>query len=553
MISPDRLLPDVIREHPGTREVFDRYGLRGCGGASGPPESIEFFARVHAVPLDKLLAELEAARNRPAVRYAEDLESTLYRRHFRTAIVMFLGVGSLLGVTVLTMALFRVGGASLSAKVQAHADVQIFGWIGLFVMGFACQGLPRFKYVRLSHPRLAGLAFALVTSGVVLRAAAMWPHPAGYWITFIGGLVLAAGVSLFVAVMWRTLRSSSTREPWDLYVKLGLAVFLAGAWLAPLTTYGIYIDSDLVPVGWLAPWRDGMLLGFGGFLVLGVAQRILPPAFGFGAVGSGASRSALALLVLAMAALVAGGFGGRFEPSWVHTTTALLYGAGAAILSLRLGAWTRCPPGRSTKFLRAAWIWLGVAVLLLLAEGPLFVHLERPAQAWHSAFRHAFALGFLSLAIAGVSLKVVPILRGADLSRLPPLTPAFVAINAGLVMRVGALALSEFVEMRMTWFTAGGAWITFAGFAVWGVHLWRLLSVRPAPADETLGPDSRVAEIAERHPESLEIFDRYGFQALRNPLLRATIARGVTVRTACSMKGVDMDAFLRDLRARTGK
>ena len=64
MITKDSLLPDVIARHPGTRGVFDRHGLHGCGGPLGPAETVEFFSRVHAVPLESLLSELEAAQER---------------------------------------------------------------------------------------------------------------------------------------------------------------------------------------------------------------------------------------------------------------------------------------------------------------------------------------------------------------------------------------------------------------------------------------------------------------------------------------------------------
>ena len=48
-ITPHLVLSELFRLHPETRIVFDRYGLRGCGGPSGPHESIRFFARAHGV------------------------------------------------------------------------------------------------------------------------------------------------------------------------------------------------------------------------------------------------------------------------------------------------------------------------------------------------------------------------------------------------------------------------------------------------------------------------------------------------------------------------
>src|SRR5689334_4408844 len=55
------MIPDLLRASPQARPVLDRYGLRGCGGALGPVETLEFFARSHDVPLPALLAELRQA------------------------------------------------------------------------------------------------------------------------------------------------------------------------------------------------------------------------------------------------------------------------------------------------------------------------------------------------------------------------------------------------------------------------------------------------------------------------------------------------------------
>jgi len=61
LVTPEMLLPEVVAKYPATRKVFDKYGLRGCGGPTGPREPVARFARLHNVPLH--LDELnEAAR-----------------------------------------------------------------------------------------------------------------------------------------------------------------------------------------------------------------------------------------------------------------------------------------------------------------------------------------------------------------------------------------------------------------------------------------------------------------------------------------------------------
>ena len=69
----------------------------------------------------------------------------------------------------------------------------IFGWVGLFVMGFAYQSFPRFKYVTLWRPDLANLTLYLMLIGIVSRVAAemLQPMPVG-----VGLGILAAGTEL---------------------------------------------------------------------------------------------------------------------------------------------------------------------------------------------------------------------------------------------------------------------------------------------------------------------------------------------------------------------
>ena len=53
----------------------------------------------------------------------------------------------------------------------AHGEAQIFGWVGLFIMGFAYQAFPRMWQTTLVEPRLAVIAFGLMVGGLVVRTA----------------------------------------------------------------------------------------------------------------------------------------------------------------------------------------------------------------------------------------------------------------------------------------------------------------------------------------------------------------------------------------------
>jgi hypothetical protein len=94
------LIPELLRAAPQTRPVLDRYGLKGCGGAQGPAESLAFFAQAHEVALPRLLDELrEAIRPGPqpiALPLAEapSRADTIYRPFFTAGMAVTLTLGA---------------------------------------------------------------------------------------------------------------------------------------------------------------------------------------------------------------------------------------------------------------------------------------------------------------------------------------------------------------------------------------------------------------------------------------------------------------------------
>jgi hypothetical protein len=71
------------------------------------------------------------------------MERPLHHRYFAAAIATVVTVGAGWGVWLLWQIGFagKFTGVSLQ-HVNAHGQAQIFGWCGLFIMGFAYQMLP---------------------------------------------------------------------------------------------------------------------------------------------------------------------------------------------------------------------------------------------------------------------------------------------------------------------------------------------------------------------------------------------------------------------------
>ncbi|MFN3421566.1 MAG: DUF1858 domain-containing protein, partial [Armatimonadota bacterium] len=108
---------------------------------------------------------------------------------------------------------------------------------------------------------------------------------------------------------------------------------------------------------------------------------------------------------------------------------------------------------------------------------------------------------------------------------------------------------------------AASGFIQWTGIVLWADDLWRNIAIGRRIAKEgtepteeltDITPQTKVAAVLERYPQTLEVFLRHGFAPLANPVLRKTMAKVVTIEQACRREGVDMEELLRDLRRAAG-
>jgi hypothetical protein len=591
------LIPDLLRAAPQVRPVLDRYGLRGCGGPLGPHESLGFFARAHDVPLDRLLKEVRDRLGRPTpgpgpapAEAGGRLGDAIYRPFFKAGIVVVLTLGAGWGAyLLLRIALSGSFTAAGLHEVNAHGHAQIFGWVGLFVMGFAYQAFPRFKHANLAHPRLAYASLALMAAGLVGRSvleplAGSYPGLAAF---AVGASVLEVlAIGLFVGVVAATWRASGKPLAfYDYYILSALAWFVVQAvyetvYLA--ATLAAAGPEELVPLvaTWQTALRDIQIHGFALLMILGVSQRLFPNMYGFAEPNRRKSMVALLCLngaVLGEAAgLVLMRLAGHAWAALWYASVWLLAGAVVVLLAdWRIFAAPK-ERDRSLKFLRAAYVWL-LASLAMLVLMPVYQYVLLPAvapdsvsarigfsHAYYGAVRHAVTVGFISLMIVGVAAKVVPTLNGVDVRSLSRLWLPFALLNAGCTVRVVAQTLTDVAPLSFPVAGVSGL-LEVLGLALWGAHLWSVMSGRhaglpgeeraPAPGHPPLGPGvpicpaHRIGAVLDRYPGLLETFLSFGFRPLANPLLRRAIAPHVTIERACGLLGVDMPQLLAALDA----
>jgi hypothetical protein len=493
-LSAETSVAEVVRQCPSTRRIFDEHGLRGCGGEHGPAESLAFFASVHQVDLDLLLRELHAEIKDPArdYRFRETLEDYIYRRFFKAGIAIAITLGVAWGATNLLQ--IAMHGSFLQTgllpAIHAHAHAMVYGWVGLFVMGFAYQSFPRFKNTKLWRPDLANLSFYLMLTGIVARVAAEMLQPA------LTGLVLggvAAGVelfavALFVTILYRTARQSI--EPPNKYEKF---IFGSVFWLALGTILShVFFFAKATAASQRelfariatidGPLRDIQLLGFALFIIAGVSQRFVPGVYGLARPKQDRLTAIFIVMSFSLALNVACYIG-------VVTTHNLVFAIGLEIAYLLMPVWavllTRqlgifshpSEPDRTFKFVRAAYIWLLASCFMMpfflfygWLTGQLFAH------TYMGAYRHAFTVGFISLMIMGVAGRVLPILAGVEGNRISSLWVPFLLINLGCTGRVLLQVATDF-SARVYPFLGMTGFIELVALSWWGIEMWRTMNM----------------------------------------------------------------------------
>jgi hypothetical protein len=579
------LIPDLLRKAPQVRAVLDRYGLRGCGGRLGPAESVEFFAQLHDVPLPQLVEELREASDTTVVQEKAKPRwvDAIYRPFFIAGILVTLTAGATWGAYLLVR-IAATGSFSAAGlhEVNAHGHAQIFGWVGLFVMGFAYQAFPRFKHAELAWPGLALASFCAMLAGLIGRSIGepLAASVSGMAAVAVGSSVLeVVAVALCAAVVLATWRRSE--KPFalpDAFIMAALFWFVVQAVYEAVYLAATLMAADageLIPLvaTWQGALRDIQIHGFALLMILGVSLRILPSVYGLRSSGK-----ALAVLTLAAVnAAVIGEASGLIlmrsgGPVWrgVWYGSVLVLAATLAVFVAGAGIFGRAPrQDRSLKFVRAAYAWLlfSLAMLVLL---PVYQHLLLPllapdspavaigfSHAYYGAARHAVTVGFVSLMIVGVAGRVVPTLNGLDLARLPRLWLPFVLLNTGCALRVVAQTLTDVTDTAFPLVGVSG-WLEVLGLTLWGAHLIRIMTGwaaeqgPPPPAVEAGVPirgEHLVSEVLEADPALLDVFVAFGFRLLANPILRRTLARGITIEAACGFLGVQLQALLDALNA----
>ncbi len=411
----------------------------------------------------------------------------LYRRFLLSAITVTLTAGATWGAWLLWKIADSGSFTALSVhEVNAHGHAQIYGWVGLFMMGFAYKILPWLCRAPLWKPVLARLSFYFMLFGVLLRvlAEAFWRLPGAVFIGLTGTAAELTAVSLFASVVSKMLRSSENPDRVaGLYIQTSIlwyfvSVAFSGAHFF-LTMTAPDRDTMLHQIAaWQVPLRDIQIHGFAMLMILGLSQILLPRWYGFARSPFQRGRVACILLNLAIV--------GEVVLFVIFRLTKLRPAAiGLEVMALMLFGtvfWLIHPwmlwqtdkvADKTLKFFQIAFLWLLVSLTMVilmpfynLGIGVSFSH------AYFGAIRHAITVGFITMTVLGFGLKVIPVFKCAHPVGKGLLTILFVLVNLGCIMRVLFQILTDTVPWAFK--IVGGSSL----FEVFGILLWSSCIIR---------------------------------------------------------------------------
>jgi len=437
IVPPTMSIRELSRRFPSTAAVLARYGLGDCGGEEGPDEPLAWFATVHRLPLEDFLRDVREAAVRDAAREPRAAAPASAAAPFSPHFIL----GSLLltltlGATTGMVNLIRIaaGGDVPLSHRQIHGHTQILGFAALFLMGIAYHALPRILGIGGLRPASARPAFWLMFSGVILRNGGqpLGFYPAGRLLSLLSACLETASILLFAGFVVRLLArvrqgKYDRSDPILWFVALGTFSFLLAA--AFIAAQGIWLAGHAetaVPAKLTEPFYFAALYGFLLAWIYGFGNRVVSLFLGVGPALRGTPQAALALQAVAVPIFLASylpalatrpALALRDAGMSAAALSALVYLAGHGLVWRRATLPMLPTPGRPTLAIRCAFGCLGLWAVFELAAVAVVRLTRFPAQNlwWADAARHTFTIGFLTLLIVGMSLRILPVFSGRKL------------------------------------------------------------------------------------------------------------------------------------------
>jgi uncharacterized protein involved in response to NO len=433
---------------------------------------------------------------------------------FRAALVLGAGGGFLLAcvLTVTSMAGVPLGTWWL-ALAQAHGNLQVFGWAGLFVVGVSLYFLPRLRGAPLLAVWPVRWLIGLQVTALCLRALAqpllaLTGEP--FWrISLVGSGILQCmallGIVLLLGLTFCQGPALTQRPAFGSILPLVLCAFTCLA-LAGIVNLVNMCQTE----GLVSATGDSLFVALGlfGFLLpmaLGMSARSLPMYAGLNAFPTRSLFLLASLYISGLLSFCAGLLGG-----WQG-----MAGAGMALMGGVLVAFIisfmrimrtrgklpqkvkqlapkpamlaqtyqahivreRGAYGPFVALVASAYLWAALGGILLLSNG-LAELLGWTAPFVEDAIRHSLTVGFLSLLICGLAPRMLPGFSGGTIRSAKLVSATLWLGNLAALFRVGSLLLAP-------WLTIGQlnlGEIAFGCSGILGLALALCLAINIWPA-----------------------------------------------------------------------
>ena len=379
-------------------------------------------------------------------------------------------------------------GRGFSSFIQTHGHVQLVGWAGLFIIGVSLHLIPRLASVPIANPRWIPRILWLMAVGLFLRTAGQTALPylgesrlfvPWSWLAAGSGLLELSGIVLYVSLLIRTFRGIGNirMQPALLSVRPYFGMMAAG-WLV-YTTLNLMLLVDMAvrqDVTVSQGWNEVAIAVFTGLVLLPVAfafsVRMLPLYLTLRAADWPVRGTAYVYLVSVCLQVIpasppvsglAPGVAGFLSDlgTLLKGGVVLWFVWQFDILTRRHEPWTakrevqplpdKRPTrpglpdygefGRFERLVYAAYVWLVLAAIFdMLLGGAGLVNHALPIPT--DAVRHLYLLGFITLLIFGVSVRLIPGLLKKKCVASPALVDATFWLGmAAVVCRVLPLLL----------------------------------------------------------------------------------------------------------------
>ncbi|MFN3531463.1 MAG: DUF1858 domain-containing protein [Candidatus Brocadia sp.] len=580
-IRPENTVKDVIEKFPVTRRVFETYGIM-CGGSILPDKPLSFFARMHNISPAKLIDDLQKlidgeVDSSSEVAITKPQTEHVYEIFVKTAIIIVLSTGCLYGASLLAYMAFQNSLTSVSwILTETHGDTQVYGWVGLFIMGISYFALPKFWNSMLYSTPLAYKSFFLMVAGIILSFVfKTTSYYSGLFFlkipALIGCALQAASIAIFIYVICRTYFSSE-KQKFEIYEGFLLSSYLwfiiqAIAFVALYFHFTIVGNTD-IPEVFKNPIRHIQIMGFACLVIIGIFTKTLPIFLGIQEPNQKVSSYVLYILNISIALRTISEFYKEYTSNLHGFFTAVFciagiletFGVFLFIYNLNLfdrrktvKNLTNLPTG-FRKYIRAALVWLFVS------EGALLTFTvyetlsgERVSHALFGAYRHAIFVGFISMMILGCASKMIPLSKGVKLCSPKLLNATFLFINIGCVFRVAAQPIATHLYPQLYPVMGISGFLEYAAMFFFGINAWKTMQLdteeEPTEQIKTATASTNVYQLIKQYPQTLDILVGFGFKQLKNPILRNTLARTISLGQAVQINPVNLEDLLKELNA----